>query len=282
MPETTNLLWTPQELSEYTGDARLRIIDVRTGEEYAAGHIPGAAHFPIYGLNTYDTDEAPLRSFVHMWAFLLGRAGISPGDRVVFYEDLSGMTAARGLWFLEYLGHGNVHILDGGTRAWRDAGLELTRDAEPPTPVTYDYSVVADRVATHHDMRRAIGDPESLILDTRGDGEWFGTDQRAARNGTIPSAVHLEWVHLLRDDGQFKAKDELEALFRSRAIPREKQILALCNTGYRSAHAYVALRLLGYPRVRNYVSSWQEWGNRDGLPVVTPKDATRAPNSALD
>ena len=72
MQATTDLLWTPQKLSEYMGDARLRIIDVRTGEKYAAGHIPGATHFPIYGLNTYDTDEAPLRSFVHMWAFLLG------------------------------------------------------------------------------------------------------------------------------------------------------------------------------------------------------------------
>ena len=114
-------------------------------------------------------------------------------------------------------------------------------------------------------MRRAIEDPESLILDTRGDGEWFGTDQRAARNGTIPSAVHLEWVHLLSDDGQFKAKNELEAIFRSRAIPREKEILAFCNTGYRSAHAYVALRrLLLYPRVRNYVGSWQEWGDAHG------------------
>ena len=126
------------------------------------------------------------------------------------------------------------------------AGTTQTRYAEPPTPVTYDYHVVSDRVATYHDMRRAIGDPESLILDTRSDGEWFGTDQRAARNGTIPSAVHLEWVHLLSDDGQFKAKDELQAVFRSRAINREDEILALCNTGYRSAHAYVALRLLAH------------------------------------
>ena len=124
-------------------------------------------------------------------------------------------------------------------------------------------------------MRRAIEDPESLILDTRGDGEWFGTDQRAARNGTIPSAVHLEWVHLLSDDGQFKAKNELEAIFRSRAIPREKEILAF------------ATRAIGRPTPTSpsggsfctHACATTLVRGKNG---VTPTDATRAPDSALD
>lgn len=274
---TSDIFWTPAELAANGEDPRLKIIDVRSGEHYAMGHIPRANHFSIYGLNTYDTDEAPLRSFVHMWAFLLGRCGVSAEDRVVFYEDDSGMTAARGFWFLEYLGHENVHILDGGLGAWREAGFELTRDAEPATPVAYDYRETRRRLATYRDMLSAIDDPTKVVWDTRGDGEWFGTDRRAKRGGTLPGATHFEWSHLLAPDGRFKTVEEIEALCTERGLTRDLEVLALCNTGYRSAHGYVALRLADYPRVRNYLGSWQEWGNREELPVVIPDNGDRAP-----
>ncbi len=61
--------------------------------------------------------------------------------------------------------------------------------------------------------------------------------------------------------------DALRAIFERRGATPDKEIVVYCNTGFRSAHAYLALRMLGYPRVRNYVGSWQEWGNRDGLPI---------------
>lgn len=273
------MLWTPERLTRAMADESPRILDVRVGEQFAMGHIPGARHFNLYGLNTYDTDEAPLASFVHMWAFLLGRCGVRREERVVLYEDVTGMTAARGFWFLEYLGHERVHVLDGGLHAWIEAGGELTREADPPTPVKYPYDRHAARLATRHDVLDAIGDEGKVILDTRSDGEWFGTDKQAKFNGTIPSAVHLEWTHLLTSAGRLKPADELASLFESRGITPDKEVLAFCNTGYRSAHAYLALRKLGYPRVRNYVGSWQEWGNREGLPVVTPGDPNKAPPS---
>ena len=273
---TRRLLWTPEDLVSSRQDPRLKLIDVRTGEHFALGHIPGAHHFGLYGLNTYDTDDAPLRSFVRMWAFLLGRCGVSARDRVVLYEDDSGMTAARGFWFLEYLGHKDVHILDGGLRAWRESGFEVTRETETPTPVVYEYVEERQRLATYHDVLAAVDDSTKLIWDTREDGEWFGTDRRAKRGGTIPGSIHLEWTALRSDDGRFLTRGPLEALLASRGITKDRDVHAFCNTGYRSAHAYVALRLLDYPRVRNYVGSWQEWGNREELPIVTPLDNERA------
>ena len=83
--------------------------------------------------------------------------------------------------------------------------------------------------------------------------------------------MHLDWVNHLTDDGRLKPADELQALFNARGVTADKEILAFCNTGYRSAHAYLVLRMLGYPRVRNYVGSWQEWGNRESCPVVVPE-----------
>lgn len=266
-----DLLWDVAELQSRLGRSGLKVLDVRVGEDYAMGHIPGAVHFSVYGVNTYDTDEAPLKSFTHMWAFLLGLRGISADETIIVYDDISGMSAARAFWFLEYLGHGDVHLLDGGFNAWRAAGLEIARDAQAPKATSFRYDTVRDRVATYQDMRDAIDDRDKVILDTRSEKEWLGIDKRAARGGTIPSAVHLDWENHLTADGRMKTADDLQSMFDLRGVSANKEVLAFCNTGYRSAHAYLVLRMLGYPRVRNYVGSWQEWGNRESCPVVIPE-----------
>jgi thiosulfate/3-mercaptopyruvate sulfurtransferase len=265
------LVWDVTELESRLGDPGLKVIDVRVGEHYTMGHIPGASHFSVYGVNTYDTDEAPLKSFTQMWAFLLGLRGITADDTIVVYEDISGMSAARAFWFLEYLGHADVHLLDGGFDAWRGAGLSVARDAEAPKASAFRYEAVRERAATYQDMLEAIDVPGKVILDTRSEKEWLGTDRRAARGGTIPSAVHLDWVNHLTADGRLKPADAMQTMFEARGVTADKEVLAFCNTGYRSAHAYLVLRMLGYPRVRNYVGSWQEWGNRESCPVVVPE-----------
>ena len=264
------LVWDVAELESRLGSPGLKILDVRVGEDYAMGHVSGALHFSVYGVNTYDTDEAPLQSFTHMWAFLLGLRGITAGDTIVVYDEISGMSAARAFWFLEYLGHSDVHLLDGGFNAWRSAGLPVERDAQAPKASAFRYEAIRERVATYQDMLDAIDAPGKVILDTRSEKEWFGIDRRAARGGTIPSAVHLDWEDHLTADGRLKSAEELQTLFDARGVTADKEVLAFCNTGYRSAHAYLVLRMLGYPRVRNYVGSWQEWGNRESCPVVVP------------
>ena len=264
------LLWDVTDLASRLGDSSLKIVDVRAGEDYAMGHVPGALHFSVYGVNTFDTDEAPLKSFTRMWAFLLGLRGITIDDTIVVYDDISGMSAARAFWFLEYLGHGDVHLLDGGFNAWRDSGQPVMRDAESPKASAFKFEAVRESVATYQDMLDAIDSPEKVILDTRSEKEWLGIDKRAARGGTIPSAVHLDWENHLTASGKLKSADELQAMFDARGVTADKEVLAFCNTGYRS-HAYLVLRMLGYSRVRNYVGSWQEWGNRASCPVVVPE-----------
>ena len=271
MTPVPGLVWDNVELESRLGDPGLKIIDVRPGEDYAMGHISDAVHFNVYGVNTYDTDQAPLKSFARMWAVLVGMRGITMDNTIVVYDDISGMSAARAFWFLENLGHGDVHLLDGGFNGWRDASLPITRDAQAPRASAFDFTAVPERVATYQDILEAIDAPDKVILDTRSEKEWLGSDRRAARGGTIPSAVHLDWNNHLTADGKLKPVDALRAMFDARGVTADKEVLAFCNTGYRSAHAYLVLRLLGYPRVRNYVGSWQEWGNRDGCPVAVPQ-----------
>lgn len=270
--EHPDLLWSPERLGERLGDSNLRVIDTRPGERFAMGHIPGARHFDVYYIDCDDTDEAPLNSFVRMWAFLLGHRGVSFENTVVFYDDITGPTGTRGLWFLEFLGHADVHVLDGGYSAWERAGRPVTRDCRVPEPAGFDFTPRRERLATYTDVLNAMEDTGKVILDTRRPGEWKGTELRAARGGAIPGAVHQDWVDNLTPEGEMKPASELRAQFEALGVTPDKEIIPYCHTGYRSAHAYLALRLLGYPRVRNYLGSWREWGNRDDLPIFVPGD----------
>ncbi|MEX2451252.1 MAG: sulfurtransferase [Rhodospirillales bacterium] len=266
-----DLLWSPQDLAARLDDPKVRVVDARVGEAYTMGHIPGARNYSLYGINVFDTDEAPLASFVHMWAGLLGEHGIAADDTIVFYSNAKNSATARGFWFLEYLGHKDVHVLDGDFEAWVRAGLPVSRDAEAPKACPFSYTRRSDLVATRHDVLAAIDTEDTVILDTRSTNEHLGTDTRGAKHGgTIPSAVHQEWLKHMTPEGLMKPADDLKAQFEALGVTPDKEIIAYCNTGYRSAHAYLALRLLGYPRVKNYVGSWQEWGNRDDVPIVKP------------
>jgi thiosulfate/3-mercaptopyruvate sulfurtransferase len=262
------LLWSPTMLSARLGDPGLSIIDTRTAELFAKGRIPGARHFDPYFINCDDTDPRPLASFTRMWANLLGWRGVKASDTIVFYGDFTDMCAARCFWFTEYLGHGDVHVLDGGIRAWQSAEFPLEGESQPPTPQKFDFEAVSERVATFKDVLQAIKDADSLILDNRSAAEFAGEDRRARHGGSIPTAVHCDWETLYdHASGRMKSRDTLKAIFLEMGATPDKDITVYCNTGYRSAHAYLALRLLDYPRVRNYVGSWQEWGNRDGMPI---------------
>jgi thiosulfate/3-mercaptopyruvate sulfurtransferase len=113
-----------------------------------------------------------------------------------------------------------------------------------------------------------LGRPEVALLDVRSNGEFQGTTVRAARGGAIPGAVHVEWKNNLDTDGRFKSADQLRAIYESAGITPEREVITYCQGGYRAAHTYLALRLLGYSKVRNYLGSWKEWGDRVELPVT--------------
>jgi thiosulfate/3-mercaptopyruvate sulfurtransferase len=129
---------------------------------------------------------------------------------------------------------------------------------------------VEGRLATAQYILDHLRDPEVTIHDARTEGEFFGEHVRAARGGTIPGAVHLEWVHFVGPDGTLRPAAELRHMLEARGLTPEKEIVPLCHGGYRSAHAYLVYRVLGYPRARNYLGSWKEWGDRTDLPIETP------------
>jgi thiosulfate/3-mercaptopyruvate sulfurtransferase len=264
------LLTTPVDLRKKMSSSNLCLIDTRPAENFAQGHIPGAVHFDLFGLSLIDTSPAPLKAFMSMISHLLEMRGVGLDKEVVFYEENSGMRAARGLWFLEYLGHENVNVLDGGIQAWREAGYPITTEATSPEPSQFKTAERRELLATANDVLDSLGKERTRILDTRSDAEYMGKNIRAARGGAIPGAIHIEWTQNLDKNGKYKSAAELKAMYEEAGITPDKEVIPYCQGGYRSAHTYLALRLIGFPKVRNYLGSWKEWGDRLDLPIEKP------------
>ena len=251
-------------LRERLGGPGIVVVDARPARAYLAGHIPGSGNLDVYALKLADSGEATRDAWAARAVGELRRLGVSAGDQVVFYEDISGTLAARGVWMMDALGIGGAALLDGGWQAWRRArGAVGTEPHPPPEPSDLEAAMNPSAWVTPEEIVAALGqDPPAIrLLDTRAEEEWH--------DGTIPTAVHLEWSETLNPDGTFLALDELRQRFRWDDIVHDdpRPVVTFCASGYRAAHGYVALRALGIP-AKNYAPSWNEWARRGDLPVA--------------
>ena len=266
-----HLLWSIDELKTRLPDPKLVVMDLRPPEAYSNGHIPGARSFDIFGISLLDTRPEPLKAYLWIIEHLIQAKGVNSDSTILIYDEVAGMRSARLFWFLEFFGHDDVHVLNGGFNAWQAAGFPVTHEAAVISePGSFKMKQRRELLATADDVVARLRAPSAVIIDTRTDDEYTGKWVRAARGGAIPGSVHLEWTNNLDSNGFFKSADELKQMYARRGISPEKEIIPHCHGGYRSAHTYLALRLIGYPNVRNYLGSWGEWGNRTDLPIEHP------------
>jgi thiosulfate/3-mercaptopyruvate sulfurtransferase len=255
-------------LTAHRNDPAVLLIDTRPPIEYWAGHLEGARHFDPFPFHHSDTGDTAMNEFRGQLAWIFSALGVTGSETVVFYESESGMRATRGAWLLEYMGHPSVRILDGGLSILQDSKLVKTPRAI--TPSNFQGAPGGTALATYKYLAAHLGHSEVQIFDVRSDEEYFGERVRARRGGAIPGAIHRDWRQAIADDGAFKEAAQLRAEFEQMGLRTDREIIPYCQGGYRSAHAYYALRLAGYPQVRNYLGSWGEWGNREDLPIDTP------------
>jgi thiosulfate/3-mercaptopyruvate sulfurtransferase len=239
----------------------IRVVDARPAEQYAAGHISGAVNFDTYAFKLRASSPAAIAEFNARLETNLRKIGVMPDERVIFYEEISGTSAARGVWLMDYAGLGGGALLDGGYVAWRAAAGAIETGADTPSPSQITITpqpellATADEILAHLDARN----DKIALIDTRNAAEH--------RIGTIPGSLHLDWTEHLRPDGTLRPLPELRALYQAAGVALEQEVITYCATGYRAAHTYVLMRALGYKRVRNYAPSWSEWGSRPELPT---------------
>ena len=271
-----DVLVTTEWLAEHLGDDGVVVAEVDENPAlYDEGHIPGAVK-----LHWRDDLQDPVeRDIVEKHAFeqLMADRGIGNDTTVVLYGDKNNWFAAFAYWYLKLYGHPDVRIVDGGRQKWIDEGRELT--AEVPTPAAAAYSAPDPDEsirARRDDVLAGLGGSGRALVDVRSPQEFSGEllappgyeQEGASRGGHIPTAQSIPWAQAVRDDGTFKSLDELRELYGGKGVTADKEVVAYCRIGERSAHTWFVLReLLGYPNVKNYDGSWTEYGSLVGVPV---------------
>lgn len=270
------LLVEPGWLADHAKDPNVRIIDCATVEAYRRAHIPGAVRLPVhYYIKEEDPEGSDHGTFVMRmpdFETLMGGLGISNDTTVIAYDDNNAMVAARLWWVLNFYGHTNVKVLNGGWHRWLTEDRPITFHAARPTKVTFTARPVEDIHASADDLLQSYNDPACQVLDARTDAEWDGTNDRGnKRSGHVPNARHLEWTRFVEttDTRRFLPADEIESLLQSAGISREKPTITYCQGGIRAAHAAFVMTLLGYENVRVYDGSMRDWANREDTPLVT-------------
>ena len=247
----------------------LKLIELSDADEFARGHLAGALNVQWRELTLTDSAEATIDTWRAAMEAKLGSLGIRPTDEVVLYDDGS-LWAARVWWVLGQLGQHTTRVLHGGKPAWEAAGHSLEPGFVGPIATTYRGTPDPSSLITANELRDLLGSSDLALVDARTPQEFSGQDNSGARRpGHIPGAVNIPYTTtaLPEQPRFFLPPAELLALYADRGIVPEKQVVAYCSTGVRSAVTYFTLRLLGYPRVRLYSASYAEWGNRADLPI---------------
>jgi len=256
-------------------DPGIRVIEVdEDTTAYEKGHIRGAV-----GWNWFDDLHAqPRREYVNQAGLnkLLRQAGVGPGTTVVLYGGNNNWFAAYAYWLLRYLGFDDVKLLDGGRKKWELESRELVLDVPTYKPTKFKVTgkVRKEFRALRNAVLRKVG--KTQFVDVRSPEEFRGEllapahlpQEQAQVPGHIPGAANVPWSKAANEDGTFKSADELKALYEGAGITPDREVVAYCRIGERSAHTWFVLReLLGYENVENYDGSWTEYGSLVGVPV---------------
>ncbi len=256
------------------------IIDTRSPEAYAGGHIAGAVN--VHEIFTYLATSTMdgLMELRGKFAEAFGAAGLSGAETAIIYEQSmnSGFgQSCRGYYLLQFLGYPKAAVLHGGLDGWVKAGGASTTVPANPAPKTFPVdpsasSIMLDAQAT----LAALSKPGVAIIDVRDVDEWVGTSSSpygpdfCPRKGRLPGAKWLEWYRMMKPSAAgpvFKSSDEILAECATVGVTQDTPVVLYCFKGARASNTYVALKEAGVKDVKMYFGSWNEWSRDPSLPI---------------
>ena len=251
-----------QELVKIYKDDSVLILDARSYKDYSKAHIPGAVSLDLFSFHWVDTSQKGLTSFGEHMRKILSYAGVDENKKIIFYDNTSGMLAARGVWMCLYFSHPDVQMLDGGMSKWTEENLTTETESTIYKPSNLTTPIDPSIIIGFEELNENIGNV--TIIDARSSDEYNGTTPRAARGGHIPTAKNIDWNKNLDDSGKLKSDEQLESIY---SMDKETQIVTYCQGAYRAANSYLSLKKIGFKNVKVYLGSWGEWGNDLNLPI---------------
>jgi thiosulfate/3-mercaptopyruvate sulfurtransferase len=267
-------------VAEHLNDPNVRVaeVDYDPAANYELAHLPGSVLFD-WRKDINDPASRDILSGEALTA-LFQRAGISENTTVVLYGDFNNWFAAFAFWVFTYYGAKHLKLMNGGRKKWIAEDRPLTKEVAHPAAGTFRAHAPDAKLRVYlDDVREALPQVKAgklVLVDVRGPKEFSGEitappeypTEHAQRGGHIPGAKNIPWAQAVRDDGTFKSREELEALYGGHGVRPGTPVITYCRIGERSSHSWFVLRyLLGFPDVRNYDGSWTEWGNLIRMPI---------------
>jgi thiosulfate/3-mercaptopyruvate sulfurtransferase len=276
---TAQVLVSTEEVAARLGDPSIRILDVdEDTDAYAKGHLRNS--LGVHWRN--DLQDPIRREFIGPAAFarLMDGLGIGNDTTVVLYGGTNNWFAAYAYWYFKFYGHERVKLMDGGRKKWQLEGRELVSEIPRVDPTTgYEVRASVSEIRALRDqlLEEVLGNDAYALVDVRSPEEYRGEllapphlpQEQAQKPGHIPGARNIPWARAVNPEtGEFLKLDQLAALYSDAGVTPDREVVAYCRIGERSAHTWFVLHeLLGYPRVRNYDGSWTEWGSLVGVPI---------------
>lgn len=240
-------------------DKNTILVSARKPADYKKVHIINAVNINHKDLYKAQAVKSVLKPTAEI-AEILGSKGVSETKNIVIYDGGTGKYSGRLYWILKYMGANNVKILNGHMAAWKAARKPVTRMPSKVKPTTFNASVNKAMNVDMAYVKKALVNPNAILLDVRSPEEFAGTKVSKIRKGTIPGALNIEFKHMLNAKKMLKSKDELTKLFKTKGISPEKEVVLFCETSVRAGIVYLALTtVLDYKNVKVYDGAYYEW-----------------------
>ena len=264
------LLIETDELAKIVSQSNVRLVDAVDAGTYQRAHIPGSVNIFYQLLATLKTrKENGFPVSPQDAEKIFGQAGIDNNTLVVVYDGGEGPFASA-VWFaLDFFGHKNVKLLNGGFRKWVKEGRAVTQDVPKVEKKQFTAKPHPEKVIALAGVK-ARDKKNTVLADTRSFKEFIGENvvPGAARGGHIPGAKFLEWTNFADSLETFKSADDIKKVLKKNGITKDTHVITYCQIGLgRSTMMAMAMKLAGYDNVHEYSGSWEEWAADPRLPL---------------